>query len=196
MTTNDDDERGRAAVADQLRRSSRAARRELDGPGRASAQRRIAEQLSALDELADCTDVGWYLPTDGEVDLDPALEPLRSRGVRLWLPVVGDERTMEFAAWLPGADLLPNRFGIDEPGPEAERRTAAELGAVVVPCVAVDAVGHRLGFGAGYYDRALADSAAVRIGVAFEVQVVDRIEPAPWDVPLDLVITEAGVLRP
>lgn len=194
MTTPGDD-RGRAEVVDELRRSSRTARRELDGQARADAQLRIAEQLGALDELAGCTHVGWYLPTDGEVDLGPAVEPLRSRGIRLWLPVVGDERTMEFAAWLPGETLLPNRFGIEEPGPEATRRDASELDAVVLPCVAVDPLGHRLGFGAGYYDRALSDSAALRIGVAFGIQVVDRIEPAPWDVPLDLVITEAGVLR-
>ena len=66
-----------------------------------------------------------------------------------------------------------------------------------MPCVAVDPDGHRLGFGAGYYDRALAGAAATaRIGVAFEVQVVDRLEPAPWDVPLDVVVTEARTIRP
>ena len=68
---------------------------------------------------------------------------------------------------------------------------------VVVPCVAVDPSGNRLGFGAGYYDRALAGpSPVIRLGVAFEVQVVDRIEPAPWDVPLDVVVTESRVIRP
>jgi 5-formyltetrahydrofolate cyclo-ligase len=152
----------------------------------------------SLQELSRSARVGWYLATDGEVDLGPAVGALRAEGTELWLPVVGPSRSMRFAAWTTTTPLAPNRYGIAEPACSPDELVgAAELDAVVVPCVAVDPDGHRLGFGAGYYDRALAGAAATaRIGVAFEVQVVERLQPAPWDVPLDVVVTEARTIRP
>jgi 5-formyltetrahydrofolate cyclo-ligase len=180
------------------RRRARLARRALGDGERAVAEERICRSVESLQELSRAARVGWYLATDGEVDLDPAAGALRAEGTELWLPVGGPSRSMRFAAWTPTTPLVPNRYGIAEPvGSPDELVGPAELDAVVVPCVAVDLEGHRLGFGAGYYDRALADAAATaRIGVAFEVQVVDRLQPAPWDVPLDVVVTEARTIRP
>jgi 5-formyltetrahydrofolate cyclo-ligase len=183
-------------VTSRLRTTARAARAALRGTEREAAQASIADRLVALPGLVTGTRLGWYLPTDGEVDLATACAPLRDRGVELLLPVIGPERSLRFAPWQAATPLHANRYGIDEPvhSPDAAV-TADELDAVVVPCVAVDPAGHRIGFGAGYYDRALASSSARRIGVVFEVQVVDHLEPAPWDVPLDLVLTEAQELR-
>jgi 5-formyltetrahydrofolate cyclo-ligase len=113
---------------------------------------------------------------------------------------------MHFARWDEDAALVPNRFGIDEPAPPLEDVAPAELDVVLVPCVAVDADGNRVGFGAGFYDRAFArpdtgpdattpPRRAVLVGVVHDVQLVDRIEPDPWDVPMDLIVTGSRVVR-
>jgi 5-formyltetrahydrofolate cyclo-ligase len=193
--------------ANEIRDRARAARRDLDPTARRSAEASLTQLLLELDELDEPeapadgdrpTRVALYLPTDGEVDLSGAADEVAGRGWQVLLPVIGPARSMSFAPWSPGSPLVANRYGIPEPAHDVGDLVAAqELDVVVLPCVAVDRSGHRLGFGAGYYDRALADAAATqRIGVAFEVQVVDRIDPAPWDVPLDVVVTEAGVIRP
>jgi 5-formyltetrahydrofolate cyclo-ligase len=187
----------RSQASAELRSISRRARRELPDPLRRRAQASIVERLLGLPELSSGRRVGWYLATDGEVDLSDAARALVARGVELHLPVVGPDTSMHFAAWDPALPLRANRFGIGEPVHDPEQAVhAADLDAVVVPCVAVDPHGHRLGFGAGYYDRALRGADARRIGVVFEVQVAARIEPAPWDVPLDVVLTEAREIRP
>lgn len=148
--------------------------------------------------------IALSLPTDGEVDLHGVVAPLRDRGWRLLLPVIGAARTMELVEWAPGTALEPNRFGVLEPTPGTGSVTQVDdVDVVVLPCVAVDEQGNRLGFGAGYYDRLLEPSAAralearpLRVGAVFDVQMTDVIEPAPWDVPLDVVVTETRVLRP
>jgi len=175
--------------------------------------------MASLDELGRPGRIGWYHAADGEVDLADVVPTLRRRGWQLFLPIIGAANSMSFMEWQVGGQLVPNRFGILEPaidpgagtegpgteGPDGsgpggsgpEVVGASALDVVVVPCVAVDPAGHRLGFGAGYYDRALAGVRRItRLGVVFEVQVVDRIDPAPWDVPLDVVVTEARVIRP
>ncbi len=121
---------------------------------------------------------------------------------------------MQFARWEAGATLTPNRFGIAEPTPPLTAVSFDELDVVLVPCVAVDLAGHRMGFGAGFYDRFFAEPAAtstpdalvpnattpprraVLVGVVHDVQLVERIEPDPWDVPMDLIVTGSRVIRP
>jgi 5-formyltetrahydrofolate cyclo-ligase len=182
---------------DEVRATVRAARRALDGAERRAAEAAIVDRLLALDVLAHAGRVGWYLATDGEVDLGGAVDELRGRGVQLHLPVVGPQRSMRFAPWHRDTSMRPNRYGIDEPVHDDAAVVGADaLDAVLVPCVAVDERGHRVGFGAGYYDRALEGTDAVRVGAVFELQVQDRLTPAPWDVPLDVVVTEARSLRP
>ena len=131
------------------RRRARLARQSIGADDRSAAEERICRSVVSLQELSRAARVGWYLGTDGEVDLGPAVGPLRSRGTELWLPVIGPSRSMRFAAWTPATPLVPNRYGIAEPvcSPD-DMVSAAELDAVLVPSVAVDPDGHRLGFGA------------------------------------------------
>lgn len=189
---------------DERRRRARALRRELTDRRRADAEDRIAGRLLGLDEMRGPGSVALSLPTDGEVDLHGVVAPLRERGWRLLLPVIGAARSMELVDWAPDTALEPNRFGVLEPAPGTGSVTPVDdVDVVVLPCVAVDERGNRLGFGAGYYDRLLEASAAralgvrpLRVGAVFDVQMTDAIEPAPWDVPLDVVVTESRVLRP
>ena len=192
----------------RLRSLIRERRRALGGEQRRAAESAITANLVGLAELlrrddrhgSGALDVGWYLATDGEVDLIGAVGELRDRGHRLWLPVVGPDTSIRFRRWEPHTELQDNRYGIPEPvaspvDPTAER-TARGLDAVVVPSVALDRAGHRVGFGAGYYDRALAGTTATTIGVGFAVQLVEELTPQPWDVTLDVVVSDEGVVRP
>lgn len=133
------------------------------------------------------------LPTDGEVDVTPTGNQLVERGWELHLPVVGDERSMHFVPWRPGDPLVANRYGIDEPA-DGPRRSAHDLDVVVVPCVGVDPDGNRLGFGAGFYDRALAGQPmCLTVAAVFEDQVIDRLTPQLHDVAVQVIVTERGV---
>jgi 5-formyltetrahydrofolate cyclo-ligase len=127
-----------------------------------------------------------------------AVDSLRALGWAVFLPVIGPERSMRFAGWADGGRLAVNRHGIEEPAAPAETVAARELDLIIVPCVAVDPAGNRLGFGAGYYDRALAageDPAMVSsrprpllVGVVHDIQVAPALPRQPWDVPLDVVV--------
>src|SRR5262249_24852318 len=119
------------------------------------------------------------------------------------LPTITNHRArrIEFLRHDARVALRTNRHGIPEPDPRFARRIPArKLDLVLVPLVAFDAQGWRLGSGAGYYDRALRHLREGRhwrrprlIGVGYEFQRVERLEPAPWDVPLDAILTPAGL---
>lgn len=112
---------------------------------------------------------------------------------------------MLFCPWQTDDPLTTNRYGILEPTP-AGGVTARQLDLILVPCVAVDRQGNRLGFGAGYYDRALRmpsgpapwdeRSHTVTIAVAYEFQLLEALATEDWDVPMDLVVTDGAVIRP
>lgn len=195
---------------DSLRALLRERRRSLGGEERIAAESAIRGHLTDLLRTRTTPGPGapvdrrhgtvaLFLPTDGEPDLEPSVAGLRATGWFPHLPVVGPGRSMAFAPWQPGAELRPNRFGVAEPVVPAGALVGAErMDVVVVPCVGLDREGHRVGFGAGFYDRALAGLPVGRplvVGVAFEVQVVDEVPVRPWDVPVDVVLTEAGVHR-
>lgn len=193
---------------DQLRLRARDERRSLDGADAIRGAAALAEHLLDLDELRGPGRLGTYLPVDGEIDPNRGIDRLRDRGWQVHLPVIqdaGDVGSMRFAPWQPGGALSPNRYGILEPEPVGSI-TARELDLVLVPCVAVDRSGNRLGFGAGFYDRALTpgDGPApwderrhtVAIAVAYELQLVEVVPQQAWDVPMDLVVTDRSVIRP
>lgn len=137
--------------------------------------------------------VALSVPVDGEIDITGVAADLRSDGWTVVLPVVLDDRNMEFREWPAGGELVRGRFRVLEPaeGP------ALDPDVVVVPCVAVDDAGNRLGFGKGFYDRALGSGPRpVAVGAVFDEQVVAAVPVEPWDVPLDVVVTPTRVVRP
>lgn len=134
-----------------------------------------------------------YWPMRGEADPRPAMEAHRGP---LCLPVVpGRAVPLVFRAW-SGGDLVPGAFGTSEP-PESAPVVIPEI--LIVPLAGFDSVGNRLGYGGGYYDRTLQllrESRPVQaIGLAFEAQELPAIPAESYDQPLDLVVTEARILR-
>jgi 5-formyltetrahydrofolate cyclo-ligase len=116
----------------------------------------------------------------------------------LCLPVVaGRGRPLVFRAWMPGAPLVAGGFGAMVPAAEAAELVPEVL---IVPMLAFDRQGYRLGYGGGFYDRTLAALRAAgpvrAIGLAFAGQEVAAVPRGPWDVALDLIVTEAGVVAP
>jgi len=188
-----------------LRRRLRAARAALAPAERARASRALAWHVLRSPWYLRARRIAFYLPNDGEVDLQPLLLAAWQAGKQCFLPVLGGrwEPRLWFMPWTPGDDLVPNRYGILEPPLVRGRRTGHNwaLDLVLVPLVAVDRAGHRLGMGGGFYDRTFAYLRARRhwrrphlMGTAFSFQQVDHLEPAPWDVPLDSLATERGVV--
>lgn len=181
------------ALRQALRREMRLRRRSLPRVRRRFAEQAILRHLRALAAYRRARSIALYWPADGEPDIRDIEQHARASGKRLYLPVVGHGGQMAFAPWVRGGRLRRNRYGIPEPT-GARRAPADRLDLVVMPLVAFDASGNRLGMGGGYYDRALAGHRRrpLLAGIAFACQQAEAIPVQPWDIPLTYVITERG----
>lgn len=182
----------------ELRRRMRAARRQLAPHIRAAASRAIAQHLGALPELQGAGRVVGYAAMDGEVDLDGWLRDLLAAGITLLLPrVEGDDLRLGHVRDLD-SDLEPGWMGLREPR-QAAGEDPASVDAAVVPGLAFDGAGWRLGQGGGHIDRLLARLRpdAIVVGAAFSVQLLAEgiIPLARHDVPVDVIVTDTGIWR-
>lgn len=184
-----------------LRQRLRALRQDLPPALRDTAARAAADRLAGLGVLRPGRRVGVYLPVHGELDTAPVIELARARGCRVFAPVITsyERHRMRFAALRPGREAPPNRWGIPEPR-SRPRLHGVCLDLVLVPCVAFDEAGRRLGLGAGFYDRhfaylnwPLAWRRPRLLGLAFDCQRVASVDARPWDVSLWGVVTEQAV---
>jgi 5-formyltetrahydrofolate cyclo-ligase len=175
----------------RLRAAVLARRDQLDIDTRLEADEAIAAQVLALEALADMAGpVAGYWPMRSEADPRPIMAGLAARGIPLCLPAIVDGR-LEFRDWPLWGPLVPGGFGTLVPPPDAAIVSPA---AFLVPLAAFDARGHRLGYGKGFYDGALAaHPAARRIGIAYAAQEVERVPAEPHDMPLEMIVTERGV---
>ena len=174
-----------------LRAAALAAREALSEDQRAAAALAIARRGLPL-EIAPGTIVSGYSPIRGEIDPLPLMRMLAGRGVRLALPTVTARgRSLVFRVFSPDDRLMLGPLGIPEPSP-----AAAEVvpDIVLVPLAAFDRAGHRIGYGAGHYDRTLEQlrrsKAVTAIGIAFAAQEITAVPALPHDVALDYVLTE------
>lgn len=178
-----------------LRRQILAARDRLPHAERAAMSASIIGRLLAMGELRDARTVMAFWPFGSEVDILPLLERLEAAGKQVVLPRIEDREVAPFA-YVAGDPLTETSFGAKEPL-SGRRLDPSELDVVVVPGVAFDRDGGRLGYGAGFYDRLLArvrdDTLAV--AVAFGMQVVDRVPTGATDRRVDVVVTEWEVIR-
>jgi 5-formyltetrahydrofolate cyclo-ligase len=170
-----------------LRRELRTARRDLPMHEAARRSAQACERLARARGFRAARRIVLYAPLEGEVDVTPLAATVLQGGRILYYPRVTDDR-LEFVRAEP-ATLRPGRFGVPEP-PDGEPLESAAL--FVVPGLAFDLRGVRLGRGAGYYDRAFArNPEALRLGIAFEFQIMPRLPQAAWDVPMSAVVTDA-----
>ncbi|MBL8699894.1 MAG: 5-formyltetrahydrofolate cyclo-ligase [Alphaproteobacteria bacterium] len=142
--------------------------------------------------------VSAYWPMGDEFDVRPALQALFSAGWHCALPVVvAREAPLVFRAWQPGDRLVDAGFGTSVPPADAPVLVPRVL---LVPLLAFDARGFRLGYGGGYYDRTLASlrraGDVLAIGIGYAAQEIDHVPREPFDQRLDLIATERGLLHP
>ena len=180
--------------SNDLEAAKRALRARAVPRGAADAGFRLAGHVLEHAAPAPCAAVSGFWPMDTEIDIRPLLLALHGRGHAVLLPVTPPRgQALRFRRWWPGQALVARNFGLHEPPEHAPLATPDYL---LVPLVAFDAAGRRLGHGAGYYDRTLASlPQARRLGVAFAAQQVAHVPAGPHDIPLPAIATERGILR-
>jgi 5-formyltetrahydrofolate cyclo-ligase len=187
-------ETARTPTKANLRAAALAARDALSDRERAAAAEAIAARGLPF-ETAPGTIIAGYFPIRSELDPQPLMHILASRGARLALPAVTARgQSLIFRAWSVGDRLMLGALGIPEPSP-----VAAELvpDVMLVPLAAFDRLGHRIGYGAGHYDFTFSHlrkaKPVIGIGLAFAAQEIEAIPALSHDVALDYVLTEARV---
>ncbi|MBF0264013.1 MAG: 5-formyltetrahydrofolate cyclo-ligase [Gammaproteobacteria bacterium] len=189
-----------------LRKQLRQKRRELSDF--TQQQNSIALNLNLL-KLFDTIEttnikIAVYLANDGEINLTPFIEPAWQENFILFLPVL-DPNNKNFLVFLPYIDnrkLIKNKFGIKEPlYNKAECYHAQDMDIILMPLVGFDRNGNRLGMGGGFYDRSLdfmkhkKAEKPILIGVAHDIQELDKIPVENWDIPLNYLITNKEIIK-
>ncbi|MXW73720.1 MAG: 5-formyltetrahydrofolate cyclo-ligase [Gammaproteobacteria bacterium] len=185
---------------DALRSSLRKRRAILSASQRDEAAEQCAQLARALPALQHARCIAAYIAHRGEISCEPIIDWALERGVTVLLPVVVG-RHMRFAPFDPSEALAQNRWGILEPEWRPGRWVSARRpNVVLLPLVAFDSGGNRLGQGGGYYDRAFAFRNASKnwrrpllVGLGYEFQQVGQLYAKPTDVPVDAVITEMRI---
>lgn len=163
-----------------------------------AADRRVASEAictKLTDDVAQRRAVAFFAATDNEVEVFALARRASTAGVALFFPKVTGPGQMTFRRVDQVDELKPGAFGILEPPGDVEA-DPGEIGLVLVPAIAFDRLGNRLGFGGGYYDRRLAamreeNPALEIVGVGYSWQVLQEPLPtAEWDVPMDRVVTD------
>ena len=178
-----------------LRREKLAARLALDPAAHAALSASLEQHLTTLLLPLAPQTLAFCAPVRGEFDMRPLASRLLERGWHAAMPVVtAVDAPMSFHAWTPSSAMSADRYGIPIPANGA----AVIPDIVLLPLLAFDAHGFRLGYGGGCFDRTLAAMVPRprAIGVGFELGKVPDIQPQIHDIGLDAVVTEAGVLRP
>ncbi len=189
-----------------LRQRLRRLRRDLPADERAAAHRAILLHLRRLNVFRPGARVAVYVAMPGEVNLAGGFAAATRAGAHLYAPRIISRRrlAMNFLPLATDRRTAVNWFGITEPtGGPAERLGPLGFDTIVVPLLGFDRRGVRLGMGAGYYDRMLRrrldPSRRFRrprlVGVDYACQELPAIDAAPWDVPLDYVVTESETIR-
>lgn len=178
------------------RQRAREARRELGPEARALAATAVADRLFALPQVQAARIVAAYSATAEELDLAETIERLRAGGATIAYPRIESAGVLSLRVVGDEAELVAGQLGIREPAVDAPRIEPSAIDIVLAPGVAFDAVGRRLGYGGGYYDRlipSLPDDCTV-IGIAFEEQVLETVPADERDARVDFVVTPTRVL--
>ncbi len=182
----------------QLRRQIRLQRRRLTPGQRRRAARRAGPALVQALQHRPTNHIALYLANDGELDLLPAMGHARLRQANTYLPWLDPLRPgfLHFRLWQAHHPMRPNQYGIAEPALAKRGRALWALDVILLPAVAFDRAGFRMGMGGGYYDRTLADLARrprqprlLAVGYDFQCVEEGTLPLAPWDQPVDGIVT-------
>jgi 5-formyltetrahydrofolate cyclo-ligase len=182
---------GKAAVRESIL-ARRAGRGDADRTATAAA---IAAHLATA-PFTRVPRVAVYLSMGTEPGTGPLIDALLARGIEVIVPVATTDSALDWVRYEAGAQLTRSALGVLEPdGPRLGADAIAEAGLVIVPALAVDQAGWRLGRGAGYFDRALAHARGPICALVYADELLPTLPHEPHDIPVDLAVTEAGIFR-
>ncbi len=193
---NDSSDLAQIKVA--ARKAASAARKAAKQAAGDKASQSVADAFVRSLKPASGAIVSGFLPIGSEIDVLPALEAARGAGCKICLPcVIAPAQPLVFRLWSPGDPLVTEAFGTKAP---ADSAPAVAPDILIVPMLAFDRAGYRLGYGGGFYDRSLEalrrTKPVTAVGIAFAGQEVDIVPRGVYDQPLDWIVTEAGAFRP
>jgi 5-formyltetrahydrofolate cyclo-ligase len=156
---------------------------------------KIAENFFSSPEYASSNTVLLYLSINREVRTRGLVDRVLADGKRLALPVCSDNGQMTFRYITGRAQLVKGFFSAPEPSPECEEFAGDTPTVCIIPAIAFDKSGYRLGYGKGYYDRYLSKFRVIKVGFSFDSLLVDSLPHGRFDAACDMVVTEKGVYR-
>jgi len=186
---------------EELRSQHRRKRRQLEESVLADHADKLAKRFTALAEFKAAEHIAAYIAILGEISVEAVMHIGAAQGKTFYLPVLRGQ-AMFFSPWQIDTPLIEKKFGLLEPdSSESDWIKPAELDLVIAPLVVFDERGNRIGQGGGFYDRTFEftrDTTSDKkkpylIGVAHDSQKEPQLQPQPWDIPLDKIVTEQAV---
>jgi 5-formyltetrahydrofolate cyclo-ligase len=175
-------------------------RQQLSSATQKSASVKMAQHIINSEYLASAKSIAAFIAFNGEINPEYILSDAATQHATIYMPVVQNNFKMLFAPYTSNSKLIPNRYQMPEPEHRIDDLvSAAEIDIILTPLLAFDSQGNRLGMGAGYYDRALAirktQTKPLLIGLAYEFQKQESLVANDWDIPMDMVATEAQLYQ-
>ena len=186
----------------EIRKDIREKRRQLSLQTQQQHASQLAQQVCRSRLFQNAKRIACYLPADGEIDPQFIIQTAWQRQKEIYLPVLSPtHQSLYFARYTQNTSMKANRFGINEPNVKPSSwLSARQLGLILLPLVAFDEEGNRLGMGGGFYDRSLSFSRHHKqqhrphlMGLAHECQKLPQLPCESWDVPLNAVATELRI---
>ncbi len=180
----------------RLRGELHRARNTLDPAWRESANRRIMDRILEWDQLQAATIVHCYHSWRSEVSTIGLIKHLLIEQKKVAMPMVNKlHHSLESFYIQDVGNMIPGAFGIPEPDPQICKSARIEdLRLIIVPGVVFDRMGNRIGSGHGYYDRFLSQTSATRVGLAFGMQVIEKVPAGIHDQKMDFIVTEEEII--
>ena len=176
----------------EIRRRMQKLRQNIDAQKNADLSKIISKKLESLKAVQSAENIMVYNAFKGEVNLREFLDFCIDKDKRVFMPRIVDRGTMQAAEYTRNCLMQCNAYGINEPLTNTVGCEALDV--IIVPALAFDEKLFRLGYGGGYYDRFLKRADALKIGVCFDFQIVDRLPCEDHDIKMDMVISEKRTL--
>ena len=179
-----------------LKRRLRAARIQLPKCVVRKKSLRIHRRLIRMPAYRVAQRVACYVSVNNEVDTKTLIRATLREGKRVGVPIARQDGVMDFQAIAGLKGLRTAHYGLREPVPNPNAILPPHtIDSILIPGIAFDRYGHRIGSGKGYYDRFLTRTKAVRIGLAYAFQIIDRVPAEPHDVKMDFIVTESEIIE-
>ncbi len=179
----------------------RAKRHTLSAIAQYHASHSLFKRLRKLPLFAQSKRIAFYLANDGEISPEPALVYARGNGQTVLLPCLTSCKSLQFRHYEGPAHLSKNRYGIPEPNVSSPLITLNDIDIILMPLVAFDRTGNRLGMGGGFYDRTLSGRLTygkvrpILVGLAHHCQELPTITTETWDIPLNYIVTDKHTIK-